>query len=79
MAVTAFALAPQINGFVLVAGNVAQLRRSHTMSAESLADRVGWSVDAVHALEVAAKTDLSLDDIDALAEAFEVEPSALFA
>lgn len=79
MAATAFAVTPQISGSMLVAGNVARLRRRHAMDAEALAARLGWGVDAVHALEAADKADLSLDDIDALAKALKVDPSALFA
>ena len=78
MAMTAFAIAPQMTGNMLIAGNVARLRRIRNLSAESFAARLGWSIAQVGALETADKFDLALDDIDNLARALDVEPAALF-
>ncbi len=66
-------------GMVLVAGNVARLRRIRNLSAENLAQRLGWTAAKVGALETADMADLALDDIDNLAQALDVEPAALFA
>lgn len=66
-------------GMVLVAGNVARLRLIRNLSAESLAQRLGWTAAKVGALETADVADLALDDIDNLAQALDVEPAALFA
>lgn len=70
---------PDLTGSTLVAVNAVRLRRSLGISIDDLAQRLGWTVEAVSALESANLVDLALDDIDHLAKAFGVSPAALFA
>ncbi|MET0439648.1 MAG: helix-turn-helix transcriptional regulator [Devosia sp.] len=78
MAATAFAVAPEMTGAMLIAGNVIRLRRIRNISLEVFAERLGWSVTQVRALETSDRFNLALDDIDNLAQALGVEPAALF-
>ncbi|WP_449394742.1 helix-turn-helix domain-containing protein [Devosia riboflavina] len=78
MAATAFAVAPEMSGAMLIAGNVIRLRRIRNISLEVFAERLGWSVTDVRALETSDRFNLALDDIDNLAQALGVEPAALF-
>lgn len=78
MAATAFSVAPEMTGSMLIAGNVVRLRRIRNLSLEAFATRLGWSLAEARALETSDKFDLALDDIDNLAQALGVEPAALF-
>jgi transcriptional regulator with XRE-family HTH domain len=78
MAATAFAVAPEMTGAMLIASNVIRLRRIRNISLEVFAERLGWSVAEVRALETSDRFNLALDDIDNLAQALGVEPAALF-
>lgn len=78
MAAAAFAVAPEMTGAMLIANNVIRLRRIRNISLETFAERLGWSVTDVRALETSDKFNLALDDIDNLAQALGVEPAALF-
>ena len=78
MAATAFAVAPEVTGAMLIASNVIRLRRIRNLSLEVFAERLGWSVAEVRALETSDRFNLALDDIDNLAQALGVEPAALF-
>ena len=78
MAATAFAVAPEMTGAMLIASNVIRLRRIRNISLEVFAERLGWSVAEVRALETSDRFNLALDDIDNLAQALDVEPAALF-
>ena len=78
MAATAFAVAPEMTGAMLIAGNVIRLRRIRNIGLEVFAERLGWSVTEVRALETSDRFNLALDDIDNLAQALGVEPAALF-
>lgn len=62
----------------MLARNVWRLRELRGMSAEALADKLGWQLAAVEAMERAEKPDITLDDIDRMAEALAAEPFDLF-
>jgi transcriptional regulator with XRE-family HTH domain len=71
--------APGLVGSALVGINSARLRRGMGLNIDELALRLGWTPEAVVALESANLVDLALDDIDVLAKTFGVLPGALFA
>jgi transcriptional regulator with XRE-family HTH domain len=78
MAATSFAVRSEMTGAMLIANNVVRLRRMQKLSLEVFAERLGWSVAEVRALETSDRFNLALDDIDILAHALGVEPAALF-
>ena len=66
------------SGVQLLAANLARLRAQKRVSQVELARLLGIAPMAVEALENATNSNLTLDEIDALAKALGVNPLALF-
>lgn len=66
-------------GHKLLAHNVRRWREIRGIDTDMLARAVGWSLAMIEDIEAAEKFDLTLNDVDQLAEVLAVSPFELFA
>jgi transcriptional regulator with XRE-family HTH domain len=72
-------LRPRITeGHKLLAHNVQRFRELLGLDTHSLAAAVGWSTAVIEDIENAKRFDVTINDVDQLAEALQVRTSDLF-
>lgn len=65
-------------GQMLLARNVWRWREIRKVTASEVAEKIGWPLVELEALERADKPNITLDDIDRLALVLGIEPIDLF-
>ena len=65
-------------GHKLLAHNVRRWRELREIDTDALARAVGWPLAMIEDIEAAEQFDITLNDIDQLAEALEVQTFDLF-
>lgn len=66
------------DGHKLLAHNVRRWREFRGIDTAALANKVGWQLSMIEDIETADRFDLTLNDIDQLAEALGIQPVELF-
>ena len=65
-------------GHKLLARNIRRWRELRGISTTTLSKAVDWSLATIEDIERAERFDITLNDIDQLAEALDVQPMELF-
>ena len=68
-----------LNSLDLLAQNLRRLRLALNLSQQDLNRQLKWPAGRIGMIEARVQPDLTLDEIDQIAQALDIEPYALFA